>query len=109
MANQYGYGRKKEHKAARQLRRTGASVKLSPGSRTSKDMVASFPTGTEWAVQVKATRGRVARSPSRQDLANLKRSATRTGRTPVAAKVTRKGIEYRSARSNRKLTPPKHR
>lgn len=106
LPSQYRYGRQAEERVARQLRGLGASVELSPGSRGPADLVASFPTGTGWAVQVKASRGCEPAAPARQELANLKRSATATGRTAVVANVTPEGIEFRSARNNRRLTPP---
>jgi len=109
MADQYRYGRNAEERVARQLRARGASVALSPGSKGPKDLVASFPTGTKWAVQVKASRAGTPAEPSRQEMANLKRSASATGCTPVITSVTPGRVEFRSARSNRRLDPPKRR
>lgn len=109
MVDQYRYGRNAEKKVAGHLRAHGASVQLSPGSRGPKDLVASFPTGAEWAVQVKASRGGEPAAPSSRELGNLKRSASLTGRTPVVASVTPHGIEYGSARRNQRLSPPKGR
>jgi len=109
MPNHYRYGRKAEEKVARQLRGHGASVSLSPASRGPTDLVASFPAGTEWGVQVKSTRHGLPASPSPRELANLRRSATRAGRTAVLADVTPDGTEYRSARTGRRLNPPKRR
>lgn len=106
MVDQYRYGRNAEEAVARKLRGLGASVQLSPGSRGPADMVASFRTGTEWAIQVKASRRGEPAAPAPNKLASLKRSASATGRTPVVATVTADGIEFRSARSNRRLTPP---
>lgn len=105
--NQYSYGRKKEEKVAKSLRGKGANVKVSPGSKGAADLVAKFPSGTKWNVQVKATRSGDAASPSAKDLGRLKSSSTRSKSTPVVAKVTPEGIEYKSARSGRTLTPPK--
>ena len=105
--DQCAFGRKKETKVARSLRGRGASVKVSPGSRSAADLVAKFPSGKKWSVQVKATRGNAAASPSTKDRGRLKSSATKSKSTPVVAKVTSKGIEYRSARSGRKLSPSK--
>ncbi len=103
--NQYKFGRSKEHKVARSLRGKGATAKLSPGSRGAADVTAKFPSGKTWKVQVKATRGSHAASPSRRDLGRLKQSASRSGATPVVAKVTPKGTHYTSARSGKKLKP----
>ena len=109
MTDNYQYGRGKEHKVARSLRGKGASVQLSPGSRGSADLDANFTTGTKWKVQVKATRQGQPQQPSAKDLGRLKQSATKSHATPVVASVTPKGIEYTSARSGRKLNPPKKR
>ncbi len=105
--NQYKYGRKKEETVAKSLRGKGAKVEISPGSKGAADLVAKFPSGTKWKVQVKASRSVSAQSPTSKDLGRLKSSATKSKATPVVAKVTPKGIEYESARSGRKLSPPK--
>jgi hypothetical protein len=104
--NQYRYGREKEKKVAQLLRNKGASVRTSPASKGAADLTVRFPTGTRWRVQVKSARSSKAASPSRKDLDRLKQSSTKTGTTAVVAKVTPWGVEYRSARSGRKLTPP---
>ncbi len=103
--NQYGFGRSKEQQVARSLRGKGATVKLSPGSRGAADLTAKFPSGRTWKVQVKATRGSFAASPSRRDLGRLKQGASRSGATPVVTKVTPKGMSHTSARSGKKLKP----
>ncbi len=105
--NQYNYGRKKEEKVAKSLRGKGAKVEVSTGSKGSADLIAKFPSGTKWNVQVKASRSTSAKSPTAKDIGRLKSSATKSNATPVVAKVTPKGIEYESARSGRKLSPPK--
>ena len=107
MTKQYKYGRSKEQKVAQSLRNRGAKVSLSPGSKGAADLVAKFPSGTKWNVQVKSTRSGSASTPSTQDLGRLKQSASKSNATPVVAKVSPDGIEYESARSGRKLTPPK--
>ena len=102
----YKYGESKEQKVAQLLRSKGASVKSSSASRGAADLAVTFHTGTKWRVQVKSSsRGKPA-SPSRKDLGRLKQSSTKRGATPVVAKVSPHGIEYTSARSGRKLTPP---
>ncbi len=103
--NQYGYGRKKELKVAKSLRGKGASVKVSPGSRGAADLKASFSPTRKWNIQVKASRGPSPASPSRRDSGRLKQGASRSGATPVVAKVTPKGTTYRSARTGRTLKP----
>jgi len=104
---QYKYGREKEQKVASSLRGKGAKVEVSKGSRGAGDLVATFPSGTKWKVQVKASRSSVAKSPSSKDVGRLRSSATKSKTTPVVAKVTPRGIEYESARTGRKLSPPK--
>jgi Holliday junction resolvase len=103
--NQYRYGRAKEQKVARSLRSRGAKVSVSKGSRGSADVVAKFPSGKTWNVQVKATRSGAAANPSKAETGRLKQSSTKSRATPVIAKVSPKGIEYTSARSGRKVNP----
>ena len=103
--SQYGYGRKKELKVAKSLRGKGASVKVSPGSRGAADLKASFSPTRKWNIQVKASRGTSPASPSRKDLGRLKQGASKSGATPVVAKVSPKGTTYRSARTGRTLKP----
>lgn len=103
--NNCHYGQRKELKVARQLRGHGASVKISPGSRGAADLKVSFPSGKSWNVQVKSSRNGTPASPCARDLGRLKISASRSGATPVVAKVDRNGIAYRSARSGRSLKP----
>ena len=105
MPDQYKYGRDKEIKVARSLRGKGASVKVSKGSKGAADLKATFATGKKWNIQVKATRKGTPAPPSRRDSGRLKQSATRSGATPVVAKVTRGHVTYTSLRSGRKLTP----
>lgn len=103
--DQYSYGRVKEQKVARSLRSKGAKVAVSKGSKGSADLVAKFPSGKTWNVQVKATRSGSAASPTKSEAGRLKQSSTKSGATPVIAKVSPKGIEYTSARSGRKVSP----
>lgn len=102
----YEKGRDEEIKLARSLRGKGATVKVSKGSKGAADLRVEFSTGTKWDVQVKFSRKGTPVSPSRKDAGRLKQGATKTGATPVVAKITRQGIQYISARSGRKLTPP---
>ena len=46
-------GQKAEQRVVNSLRRSGAKVRLSPGSRGSADMEARWPTGKKWLPQVK--------------------------------------------------------
>ena len=105
MTDQYKYGREKELKLARSLRARGASVKVSKGSKGASDLKATFSTGRKWNIQVKSTRKGTPASPSTRDLGRLKQSATKSGATPVVAKVSRGHVSFSSARSGRKLTP----
>ncbi len=105
MPDQYKYGRDKEQKIARSLRARGASVKISKGSKGASDLKATFSTGRKWNIQVKSTRKGTPASPSTRDLGRLKQSATKSGATPVVAKVSRGRVSFSSARSGRKLTP----
>ena len=105
MPDQYKYGRDKEQKIARSLRARGVSVKVSKGSKGASDLKATFSTGRKWNIQVKSTRKGTPASPSTRDLGRLKQSATKSGATPVVAKVSRGRVSFSSARSGRKLTP----
>ncbi len=105
LMNNTRYGRRQEHKVARQLRGHGAKVSMSPGSRGAADLKVRFHSGRSWNVQVKSSRSRTAASPSAKELGRLKISANRSAATPVIAEVTPKGISYRSARSRKKLNP----
>lgn len=104
--NQYKYGVNKENKVAQTLRSKKASVKRVPASRGPADLKVTFPTGTKWNVQVKSSRTSKVASPSKRDIGRLKQSSTKSGATPVIAKVSPQRIEYISARTGRKLTPP---
>ena len=104
--DQYKYGRGKELKVARSLRARGASVKVSKGSKGAADLRVTFSTGTKWNIQVKSSRKGAPASPSARDIGRLKQGATKARATPVISNVTPQGIQYISARSGRKLTPP---
>ena len=107
MADQYGYGRKKEELVARKLRGYGAKVDLMPGSRGAYDLEAAFPGGTKWLVEVKSTRSGKPASLTLRESGRLKQTATKRGSTAVIAYVARKSVEFYSARDGRKLNPPK--
>ena len=104
--DQYSYGRAKEKKVAQLLRTKGAKVEISKSSKGAADLRVKFPTGTKWDIQVKSSRKGAPASPSAKDIGRLKQGATKTRATPVISKVTPKGIQYISARSGKKLTPP---
>lgn len=107
MTKNYKYGLDKEKKVAQTLRNKGASVKISPGSRGAADLKVTFRTGTKWNVQVKSSRSKTVASPTKKDIGRLKQISNKSNATPVIAKVSPKRIEYISARSGRKLNPPK--
>ena len=105
----------------------GAKSKTSParsGTKAAADMRVSFSTGTVWNVQVKESRSEKAMKVCQKN-ASIKwtDALPPSGRcaavrvtprdialppsgTLVIAKVTPRGIEYRSAKTGRKLTPP---
>ncbi len=107
MTNQYKFGRNKEKGVAQLLRNKGASVKMSKGSKGAANLKVRFSTGTKWNVQVKSTRSSQAASLIPKDANRLKVSSAKSKATSVVAKVTRNGTEFISARSGRKLSPPK--
>lgn len=98
-------GQKAEQRVASSLRRSGAKVNLSPGSRSSADMVARWPTGKKWLPQVKYSSVGKPASLNQREKTNLISRAKRTNATPVLAQVTPEKIRYTSAKSGRKLKP----
>lgn len=104
--HEYEYGISKEKKIANLLRRKSASVKASPASRGVAGLRVTFSTGTKWNVQVKSSHTGKPAPTSARDLERFKQSSTKSSATAVIANITAKGIEYRSARDGRKLTPP---
>lgn len=103
-ANQSKFGAKAEKRVAVQLRRAGAKVKRSPGSRGAADLKAEFPAKT-WQVQVKSSRTNEAAELTVQERKRLNQKASQDGTTPVLAQVTPEGVKFRSTRSGRRLTP----
>lgn len=98
-------GMKAEERVAVSLRRRGASVERSPGSRTSADITATWDSGKEWLVQVKYS-GRGTPYPLKfNEKRALIARAKRNNATPVIAKVTPEKIQYESAHDGRKLRP----
>jgi|CZCB01.1.fsa_nt_gi Holliday junction resolvase len=103
MGNTYSKGRKAEQQVAQILRRAGASVKVSPGSRGAADLHADFGT-KKWDVQVKAGKN----APTQLtgiDKQRLNSKATKNNTTPVLATVKNGKVEFRSNRCGRKLSP----
>jgi Holliday junction resolvase len=103
--DKYKYGREKEKKVARSLRSRGAKVTLSEGSKGAADLVAKFPKGKKWHVQVKSSRTTETARPTKKDIGRLKQVATVSGSTAVVAMVTPKKITYESAKTGRILSP----
>jgi hypothetical protein len=91
-----------------------------PGTKGAVDMKVSFSTGTVWNVQVKASHGDTAAAMYKKEVGialppsgrcvaarvTPRDIALPPSGTLVVAKVTPRGIEYRSAKTGRKLTPP---
>lgn len=97
-------GLKAENRVASSLRRTGAKVELSPGSRGSADIVANWP-GKEWMVQVKSSNTGQPADLSFRERQNIVSRAKNNNATAVLAQVTSKKIEYSSVATKRKLKP----
>jgi hypothetical protein len=98
-------GLKAEDRVAASLRRSGAKVEQSIGSRTSADNVARWPNGKKWFTQVKYSGKGNPASPTPNERRALIRRAENNNATPVIAKVTPEKIEYFSAKDGRKLNP----
>lgn len=98
-------GQKAEQRVANSLRRSGASVKMSPGSKGSADMTANWPTGKKWLPQVKYSGTNKPAELSLREKSNLLARAKSNNATPVLAQVTPKVIKYTSVKSGRKLKP----
>lgn len=98
-------GLKAENRVANSLRRTGASVEQSPGSRGSADVIANWKGGKEWITQVKYSGTGKPAGLSAREQKNLVSRADKNNATPVLAQVTSSKIEYSSAKTGRKLKP----
>ena len=98
-------GEKAEKRVGAHLRRNGARVTMSPGSRTSADLIAEWSTGRTWLVQVKSTSRQKPHPVTAKERQALIRRAKRSGATPVIAQVTRDRIAYFSAVTGRELHP----
>lgn len=98
-------GQKAEQRVANSLARTGANVKQSAGSRGSADVVANWPSGKEWLVQVKSSAVGKPAGLSAREQKNLTSRADRNDATPVLAQVTPDKIVYTSTKTGKKLKP----
>ncbi len=97
-------GRKAEIKVATYLKRKGAKVKISPGSRGSADIIAKWPSGKRWLIQVKSS-GRKVKDLSSKEKHNLVRRAQRNKAVAVKAEVEKGKITFKSVRNGRILKP----
>ena len=98
-------GQKAEERVANSLRRAGASVELSPGSRGSADVIGLWPSGKKWLLQVKSSSKGQPAGLTQREQKNLTARADRNNATPVLVQVTPKKIEYTSAKDGRTLKP----
>ncbi len=99
-------GIKAEIRVANYLKRKGAKVVRSPGSRGSADLIAKWPSGREWLVQVKYSSKGKPSSLSKQEIINiLKRVFQKKKRTAVKAEVTPDKIKFKSVKTDRELKP----
>ena len=107
--NQSKFGRNGEIKVTMSMRSRGASATMSPGSRGAADIIAKFPSGTTWAIQVKRTRSGTAATPSPKDIGRLKNSASHRGATAVYRQniTARSGIYIGAHRSQTDAAKPK--
>jgi len=96
-------GLRAEDRVAASLRAKGASVTQSPGSRTSADLVARWPSGKIWFVQIKYSGVGKPASLSSEERRNLIARAKRNNGVAVYAAVTSESIDYYSVRSEREL------
>lgn len=96
-------GLKAEDRVATNLRRKGALVTQSPGSRTSADLIAKWPTGKTWFVQVKYSGTGSPSGLSSNERRNLVARAQRNNGVAVYAAVTSEKIKYFSVQTERVL------
>lgn len=98
-------GKKAENRVASSLRRSGANVEQSPGSRGSADVEAKWSSGKEWLTQVKYSGSGKPAGLSVHEKRNLVSRASRRDATAVLAQVTPGKIKYTSAKTGRELKP----
>jgi hypothetical protein len=106
MGSEFEKGVKAEEKVARALRGHGASVSRFPGSKGpgAPDLLAEFPDGLTWGVQVKSVGKGPQPSLSPQERARL----GRIKETPVIATVAPGGqLDLRYLRNGRPVRFPK--
>lgn len=98
-------GSKAEKKVASYLKRKGAKVKISPGSKGSADIIASWSSGKRWLIQVKSSsRGKV-KGLSSKERHNLLQRAKRNKAVAVKVEVARGKITFKSVKNGRILKP----
>jgi len=98
-------GKKAEDRVADSLRRAGASVQQSPGSRGSADVIGNWDNGKEWMTQVKYSGVGKPAALSSREKRNLVSRAEKNNATPVLAQVTSNRIIFTSAKTGRLLKP----
>lgn len=98
-------GLKAENRVVNSLRRAGAVVEQSAGSRGSADVIATWNNGRKWITQVKYSGSGKPAGLSSREQENLISRAKRNNATPVLAQVIPEKIEYFSAKTERKLKP----
>ena len=103
------FGIDQEHYVADGLRATGASCHVDTKMRGATDVIAEWPTGTSWRIQVKSTQreGASPAWPTNEEIRRLKISATKNGQTPVVALVYEDGSkEFYYARTWKRAYQP---
>lgn len=98
-------GIKAEDKVVASLRRSGARVEQSPGSRGSADIVSVWGGGKKWFTQVKSSNVKEPAGLSSREKANLTKRADNNSGTPVLAQVFKGKISYFSVKSGKTLKP----
>ena len=103
------FGIDMEQYVAQSLRGRGAKCDVDTKTPGATDVVATWPTGTSWRVQVKSTNRPNCRPPwpSGEEIRRIKISATKNKQTAVVAWVFKDGaIEYHSVQNRKIVHPP---
>jgi hypothetical protein len=98
-----------EDYVAQSLRGRGAECVVDTKMSGATDLIATWPTGTRWRIQVKSTNrpDYPPPWPSDEEIRRLKIAATKTKQTAVVALVFYdKTIKFHSARDRRIIHPP---
>jgi len=107
------FGIDMEHYVAQSLRGRGAKCDVNTKHTGAADVIATWPTGKSWRIQVKSTNrpGCAPAWPSNEEIRRLKMASTKTketNQTPVVAHVFEDGtIKFHSVRAqNRRIIHP---